>query len=151
MSLLTASVFLGADPNQSLAQRALPLQGGVGFAVAAGPFGVAVPAARLRPWAVRAPGSGPALVARARESADMHAFRTVSRIIEIQSPVCVTALVPLCSYVFFNYIPCCRAQKTASSKLLESTETGLSTANHKQNLKRSNAICWCANLQPRCV
>ena len=49
----------------------------------------------------------------------MHAFQTVSRIIEIQSPVCVTTLVPMCSYVFFNYIPCCRVQKTASPKVFE--------------------------------
>ena len=49
----------------------------------------------------------------------MHAFRTVSRIIEIQSPVSVTASVPVCSYVFFNSIPCCGVQKTASPKLFE--------------------------------
>ena len=58
-------------------------------------------------WLV-APGPGRAARGRLRacrgrwHASDrcMHAFQTVSRIIEIQSPVSVTASVPVCSYVF---------------------------------------------------
>ena len=43
---------------------------------------------------------------RSRASDRMHAHSiTVSRIIEIQSPVCVTALVPGCCYVLYDPVP----------------------------------------------
>ena len=42
--------------------------------------------------------------------------KTVSRGIEIRSPVCDTASVPECWYVFYDSIPWCGVQKNASAK-----------------------------------
>ena len=73
---------------------------------------------RWGPAKQRGHGSGRAVVARACEHVCMRCYQTVSHVIEIQSPVCVTALVLGCCYLFYDSIPWCGVQKNASADLL---------------------------------
>ena len=57
-----------------------------------------------------------ALAAQPQICMRTYAYQTISRIIEMKSPVCVTASVLECCYVFYDSIPWCGVQKTAFVK-----------------------------------